>query len=200
MKEKRLLAGMPMSLLTMAAAFVLASSADLRAAAGMSIMIILATVLSSAVIIATSRIVPKKIKLVVNILIITGFVSILNMLFEAFFPIAVNLLGVHLAAIAACPVIFRDADTNGNGEDDLTIGVAFTTALFLSLVMVVCALVREALGSATIWGHPIAFLESAKIPFLAGPFGGYLIVAIVIAVVNVIVAACKKDKKEEEAK
>lgn len=66
--------------------------------------------------------------------------------------------------------------------------------------MVVCALVREAFGSATIWGHPIAFLESAKIPFLAGPFGGYLIVAIVIAVVNAIVAACKKDKKEEEAK
>ena len=103
MKEKRLIAGMPSALLTMAAAFVLASSADLRAAVGMSVMIILATVLSSALIIAISRIVPKKIKLVVNILIITGFVSILNMLFEAFFPIAVNLLGVQLAAIAACP-------------------------------------------------------------------------------------------------
>lgn len=66
--------------------------------------------------------------------------------------------------------------------------------------MVVCALVREAFGSATIWGHPIAFLESAKIPFLAGPFGGYLIVRSSSRWSNAIVAACKKDKKEEEAK
>jgi hypothetical protein len=50
--------------------------------------------------------------------------------------------------------------------------------------MVVCALIREVLGNGSFWGHEIAFLQDYKISALAGAFGGYLVLAIVMAVIN----------------
>jgi hypothetical protein len=50
--------------------------------------------------------------------------------------------------------------------------------------MVVCALIREVLGNGSIWGVEIAFLKDYRISSLAGAFGGYLVLAIVMAVIN----------------
>ena len=52
--------------------------------------------------------------------------------------------------------------------------------------MVVCALIRETLGNATIWEQPIEFLQNYKVTALAGAFGGYVVLAIVIALINKI--------------
>ena len=195
-KTSYLLGGIPANLLTMAAAFVMASSADLRAAVGMSIVVLLSTLLSALTISAVSRLIPKAVRLPANLLIITGFVSLVNMLMQAHFPVAVNLLGVHLAALAASPVLFREAEASEETGEVLTVRTALTTALFLSAVMVICALIREALGSAAIWGHSIAFLEPVKIPILSGAYGGYLVMAIVMAVINAIAAPRKHNEEE----
>ena len=195
-KTSYLLGGIPANLLAMAAAFVLASSADLRAAVGMSIVVLLSTLLSALTISALSRLIPRAVRLPANLLIITGFVSLVNMLMQAHFPVAVNLLGVHLAALAASPVLFREAEGPEETGEVLTVRTALMTALFLSAVMVVCALIREALGSAAIWGHSIAFLEPVKIPILSGAYGGYLVMAIVMAVINAIAAPRKHNEEE----
>lgn len=201
MKENQtshLLGGVPASLLTMASALVMASSADLRAAVGMSIVVLVSTLLASITICALRRVIPKGIQLPANLLIITGFVSLVNMLMQAHFPVAVNLLGVHLAALAASPVMFEVADSAVAHGEVLTIRTALLTALFLSAVMLVCALIRELLGSATICGRPIAFLESVKVPILSGAYGGYLVMALLMAVINALTAA-KKHEKERSA-
>ena len=65
---------------------------------------------------------------------------------------------------------------------------------FIVLVMVVSALIREMLGSATIWGHAIAFLEPYKVPILSQAFGGYMTLAVVLAVVNAVTH--KRNDKE----
>ena len=198
MKEnKYLLGGFPAVLLTLAAAFVMASSADLRAAVGMSIVVLAATLLSSVVITAVDRFIPKGVRLPANLLIITGFVSLVNMLMQAHFPVAVNLLGVHLAALAASPVAFQDAEASEEGSEALTIRTALATSLFLAAVMIVCALIRETLGNASIWGHPIAFLESVKVPILSGAYGGYLVMAIVMAMINAMTAPRKRNHEED---
>ena len=62
-------------------------------------------------------------------------------------------------------------------------------------VTLVCALVREARGSATIRGRPAAFLEPVKIPILAGAYGGDLVMAFVLAAVHAI---CGMRETEEE--
>lgn len=189
--------GMTARLVLMGSAFVMVSSADLRAAVGMSIVVLLATLLSSALISAVGKWIPEQVKLPANVLILTGIVSLLDMLMQAHFPVAVDLLGVHLAALAASPVLFREKGAEQEDDEKLTIGAAMATACFLSGMMILCALIRELLGNASIWGHAISFLEPYKVPILSGAFGGYLVLAIVLAVVNAI---GMRGKKEEEGK
>ena len=107
------------------------------------------------------------------------------MLMQAHFPIVVDMLGVHLATLAVSAVIYRDAEEVADHNDEATsIKTALVTGLFFTVVMVACALIREVVGNASIWGQPIEFLQDYKISTIAGAFGGYLVLAIVMAVIN----------------
>lgn len=180
-----LLRGTPSILMVLGAGFVMASSADIRAALGMGAAVILSMLLSAIVISALHKVIPCYAKTPVYLMIITGFVSLISMLMQAWFPIVVDMLGVHLATLAVSAVIYRDceevADCNG---EIITIETSLVTGAFFTVVMVVCALIREVLGNGSFWGIQIEFLQNYKISALAGAFGGYLVLAIVMAVIN----------------
>lgn len=180
-----LLRGTPSILMVLGAGFVMASSADIRAALGMGAAVILSMLLSAIVISALHKVIPCYAKTPVYLMIITGFVSLISMLMQAWFPIVVDMLGVHLATLAVSAVIYRDceevADCNG---EITTIETSLVTGAFFTVVMVVCALIREVLGNGSFWGIQIEFLQNYKISALAGAFGGYLVLAIVMAVIN----------------
>lgn len=184
-KTSYLLRGTPSILLVLGAGFVMASSADIRAALGMGAAVLISMLLSSIVVSALHKIIPAYAKLPSYLMIITGFVSLISMLMQAHFPIVVDMLGVHLATLAVSAVIYRDCEevADHNGEAT-SIKTALVTGLFFTVVMVACALIREVIGNASIWGQPIEFLQDYKISTIAGAFGGYLVLAIVMAVIN----------------
>ena len=186
-KTSYLLRGTPSVLLVLGAGFVMASSVDIRAALGMGAAVLLSMLLSSIVVSALHKVIPAYAKMPAYLLIITGFVSLISMLMQAWFPLVVDMLGVHLATLAVSAVIYRDAEevADHNGEAT-SIKTALVTGIFFTVVMVACALIREVLGNATFWGISIPFLEDYKISALAGAFGGYLVLAIVLAVINKI--------------
>ena len=184
-KTSYLLRGTPSILLVLGAGFVMASSADIRAALGMGAAVLISMLLSSIVVSALQKIIPATIKIPAYILIITGFVSLISMLMQAWFPIVVDMLGVHLAALAVSAVIYRDCEEVADHCDELTsIKTALVTGVFFTVVMIICALIREVLGNGSFWGIQIGFLQDYKISALAGAFGGYLVLAIVMAVIN----------------
>ena len=184
-KTSYLLRGTPSILLVLGAGFVMASSADIRAALGMGAAVLVAMLLSAIVVSAIHKIIPAYAKLPTYLMIITGFVTLISMIMQAHFPEIVEMLGVHLATLAVSAVIYRDCEecADHNGEAT-SIKTALVTGLFFTVVMVVCALIREVLGNATIWGQPIEFLQNYKIGAIAGAFGGYLVLAIVMAIIN----------------
>jgi electron transport complex protein RnfE len=198
-KTSYLLRGTPSILLAIGAGFVMASSADIRAALGMGAAVLLSMLLSSIVVSAIHKIIPARTKLPAYLLIITGFVSLISMLMQAYFPIVVNMLGVHLAALSVSAVIFRDAEevADCNGEN-VTIKTALVTGVFFTVVMVACALIREVIGNASIWGVSIEFLEPYKISAIAGAFGGYLVLAIVLAIINKLTGLHHHQETEKE--
>lgn len=204
-KTSYLLRGTPSILLVLGAGFVMASSADIRAALGMGAAVLISMLLSSIVVSAIHKIIPKYVKLPAYLLIITGFVSLVSMLMEAHFPVVVDMLGVHLATLSVSAVIYRDAEevADHNGEMN-SIKTALVTGVFFTVVMAVCAVIREVLGNASFWGKPIEFLEPYKISALVGAFGGYLVLAIVIAVINKITGLHhhldENENKEDECK
>ena len=186
-QRQYLLRGTPSLLLPLGAGFVMASSADIRAALGMGGAVLVSMLLSAIVISAIRKIIPARAKIPAYLLIITGFVSLIHMLMDAFMPGVVAMLHVHVAALAVSAVPYRDAeevaDHNGEGR---TIRVSLFTGLFFTIIMVICALIREILGNATLWGQPIEFLANYKVSALAGAFGGYLILAFVLAAIRKI--------------
>lgn len=184
-KTAFLLKGEPAALLVLGAGFVMASSADIRAALGMGVAVLVSMLLSSIVVSALHKIIPTYAKLPAYLLIITGFVSLIGMLMQAHFPNVVEMLGVHLSTLAVSAVIYRDAEeiADQNGQV-ASFRSARITGVFFVVVLVACALIREVIGNATIWGHSIAFLENYKIASIAGAFGGYLVLAIVMAIIN----------------
>lgn len=183
-----LLKGTPAVLLVLGAGFVMASSSDIRAALGMGVAVLLAMLLSSIVVSAAHKIIPDYAKLPAYLLIITGFVSLISMVMQAIVPGVVNMLGVHLATVSVSAVVYRDCEevADHNGEAT-SIKTALITGAFFTVIMVVCSLIREVLGNGSIWGVEIAFLQDYKISSLAGAFGGYLVLAIVVAVINKII-------------
>ena len=186
-KTSYLLKGAPSVILVLGAGFVMASSKDIRAALGMGAAVLISMLLSSIVVSALHKIIPAYAKLPAYLLIITGFVSLIGMLMQAWFPEVVEMLGLHLATLAVSAVIYRDAEevADHNGEST-SIKTALVTGIFFTVIMVICALIREVLGNASFWGIEIAFLKDYKVSSLAGAFGGYLVLAIVMAVINKI--------------
>jgi electron transport complex protein RnfE len=198
-KTSYLLRGTPSILLVLGAGFVMASSADVRAALGMGAAVIVSMLLSSVVISALHNVLPTYAKMPAYLLIITGFVSLVSMIMQAFFPVVVEMLGVHLATLAVSAVIYRDAEevADHNGEV-ISIKTALVTGLFFTVVMIACAIIREVLGNATFFGMPIEFLQNYKITAIAGAFGGYLVLAIVMAIINKITGLHHHLEENEE--
>ena len=176
----------------------LATTTSVTNALGMGAAVILSMLLSSIVISALHKIIPAYAKLPAYLLIITGFVSLIEMIMEAFFPIVVDMLGAHLAALAVSAVIYRDAEevADHNGEWH-SIKTALSTGLFLTVIMVICALIREILGNASFWGKEIAFLANYKVSALAGAFGAYIVLACVLAAIKKLTGAEEHLEGEE---
>lgn len=197
-KKTYLLRGTPSLLLPLGAGFVMASSADVRAALGMGAAVIVTMLLSSIVISAVRKIIPDRIKMPAYVLIITGFVTLIEMLMEAWVPNVVNMLGVHIACLAVSAVPFREADevAGHNGELE-TIKVSALSGAFFAVIMLVCALIREFLGSASLMGTPIEFMNDYKVSALAGAFGAYLVLALVLALIRKIGSLIVHKEKEE---
>lgn len=197
MKEKRnyLLRGTPMGLLVLGAGFVMASSANIFAALGMGVAVFVTMLLSAIVICAVRKFIPHEIRLPAYVLIITGFVSLVDMFMQAYFPNVVDMLGVHLAALAVSAVMFRDADEVAGIHDEIqTIVTSAASGLLFVIVLAVCAAIREVFGSASFAGKEIAFLKDYRISTLAGVVGGYIVLAIVVAIINKITKTCKKEE------
>ena len=198
-KTSYLLKGTPSALLVLGAGFVMASSTDYRAALGMGAAVLVAMLLSSIVISALHKVIPTYAKLPAYLMIITGFVSLISMFMQAHFPEVVDMLGVHLATLAVSAVVYRDAEevADHNGEAT-SITTALVTGIFFTVVMLACAVIREFVGKASFWGKPVEFMQEYKVPEIAGVFGGYLVLAVVMAVINKITKLHHHLDEEEE--
>lgn len=187
------------ALLPLGAGLVMASSADVRPALMMGGTVLAVLLLSTLVLTVMGKLLPKKGWVPAYLLVVTGFVSLAQMLLQAYFPNVVNMVGVHLAALAVSAVPFRKSKEWKAGLGK-AMGIAAFDGLCFALVLVACGAIREVLGSASFFGMPIPFLADYRVPTLAGVLGGYLVLAFVLAAVSAIANRCDaKQHKEEQA-
>ena len=77
----------------------------------------------------------------------------------------------------------------------LCVGKGVVTGLEFLAVIAVVALLRELFGLGTVWGQEIAFLKAHAVASLQKPKDGFLVYAIVAAIVHAIFpAACAEEE------
>ena len=153
---------------------------------GLSVTIIL--ICSNIVISLLRKVIPDKIRIAAYIVIIAGFVTMVDLLLKAFLPALSESLGVFIPLIVVNCIILGRAESyaskNGvlaSAVDGLTQGIGYTAALVLMCI------IRELLGSGTfgkgVFGADGIRILPAQYPALMIilPVGGFLTLGCLIA-------------------
>ena len=184
---KGLIAENPVLVLVLGTCPTLAVSTSIISALSMGIAATVVLVCSNVVISALRKVIPDTVRIPCYIVIIAAFVTVVQMLMNAYLPALYEMLGVYLALIVVNCIILGRAEMfarkNGvldSAIDGLGMGVGFLLAL---LAM---AFVREVFGAGTFAGLAIPFLSEYNIPLLVQAPGGFLVFGIMIAIVNKI--------------
>ena len=167
-------------------------------AIGMSAAVLFVLVCSNAIISLLRNIIPDKVRIPCYIVIIATFVTLVEMLMNAFLPELHASLGVFLPLIVVNCIILGRAEmfASKNGVvssilDAVGMAVGFAIALLLM------SSIREVLGNGTFLGTEIPFIKDYTIPLMTKSFGGFLVLGVLIAAVNAIMVKCKKTPKAE---
>ncbi len=196
---KGLLRENPVFVLILGTCPTLATTTTVDGALGMGLATMAVLICSNIVISALRKFIPETVRIPCYIVVIAGFVTIVQMIIHAFLPDLYETLGVYLALITVnCIILGRAemfASKNSIGKsalDGIGMGLGFTIAL---LAM---AVVREVLGAGTFAGNEIPFLveNGFTISVLAKAPGGLMVYGLLIAVVNKITKGKLIKKKE----
>ena len=148
---------------------------------------------SNIVIAMLKNIIPDKVRIPSYIVVIAGFVTIIQMLLQAFIPDLYKSLGLFLPLIVVNCIILGRAEmfASKNSVFDSTLdaigmGIGFTLALF------VMGSIREILGSGTIFGFQV--MTTTVDIFKLAP-GGFFVFGMVIAAVNKLMNVKKSKNK-----
>lgn len=141
---------------------------------------------------------PTKVRIPVFVVIIAGFVTLIDMILEAFFPALSSSLGIFIPLIVVNCIILARAESfaskNSVGKsavDGLGMGLGFTLALLI------LSSVREVLGNGTFLGMSLFGEAFEPAIMMILPPGAFLALGIILAVMNLI---SDKRKKRGEAK
>lgn len=194
---KGLLLENPVFVLVLGTCPTLATTTNVIGALSMGLAATAVLICSNVVISLLRKVIPDKVRIPCYIVIIAGFVTLVQMLMHAYLPELYDLLGIYLALITVnCIILGRAemfASKNKVGEsalDGVGMGLGFTLALVLM------ATVREVFGNGSFAGIAIPFLENYKVEFLVKSPGGFLVFGVLIAVVNAITKGKAIKKKD----
>ncbi len=186
---------------------VLAITTSLFNGLGMGVSVTLILICSNVLISALRKVIPSQIRIAAYIVIIAGFVTVVDLLLQAFLPDLAESLGVFIPLIVVnCIVLGRaEAFASKNGVlasavDGLCQGIGYTVAL------VIMCVIRELLGAGTFGGGLLNGGEGIRIipegypaMQMVMPVGGFLTLGFVIAGFQYLTTRMR-DKKKEEAK
>ena len=143
---------------------------------GMGLATMIVLILSNITISAISKIIPDKVRIPCYIVVIASFVTIVQLLLQAYVPVLYEALGIFLPLIVVNCVIlgraeaFANKNTVGDSAlDGVGVGLGFTIAL------TAIGLVREILGSGSAFGWK--FLSGdGMLAFVLAP-GAFIVLA-----------------------
>lgn len=164
---------------------------------GMGVSTTVVLVCSNVVISALKKVIPGKVRVPGYIVVIAGFVTIVQLLLKAYLPALDAALGLFIPLIVVNCIILGRAEMFASKNsiadsalDGLGMGMGFTLALFL------IGILRELIGAGTVLGFQLMSETTPTMTiFMLAP-GGFFVLAVIIATINALSGGKAIKKKE----
>ena len=185
---------------------VLAITTTLFNGIGMGLSVLVILTLSNIFISLLRNIIPSKVRIACYIVVIAGFVTMVDLFLKAFVPALSESLGLFIPLIVVNCIILGRAEgfSSKNGVAASALDGVFQ-GLGYTMVLVIMCIIREFLGNGTFGGGILNGGEGVRIlpesiPALGMilPVGGFLTLACVIAAMQYFLSKPKKNEKKEE--
>lgn len=171
-------------MLGMCPTLAVTTSATNGAGMGLSTMVVL--VMSNMLISMLRKVIPDKVRIPAFIVIVASFVTMVQLLIEAYLPELNESLGIYIPLIVVNCIILGRAESYASKNpvlpsifDGIGMGLGFTLAL------TILGAIRELIGAGTIFNYAIPFLKNYE-PFsifIMAP-GAFFVLAALTAIQN----------------
>ena len=159
----------------------LAVTTSLENGIGMGLAATVVLTGANIVISALRKFIPQKIRIMSYVVIISGFVTVVDMLLKAYFPALSGSLGIFIPLIVVnCIILARaEAFASANkvlpsGFDGLCTGLGFTAAL------IIISSIREILGAGAILGYHIMPDSYRPVVMAIKPPGAFIVLGLLL--------------------
>lgn len=126
--------------------------------------------------------IPKQIRIACYVVVVASFVTIVDLLLQAYLPAVSESLGIFIPLIVVNCIILARAEAFASKHtpgyaamDGLAMGLGFTASLSI------LGVVRELLGSGTLWGVSVLGEGFQPMLLVVAPCGGFIVLGCVIA-------------------
>lgn len=174
----------------------LATTTSLKNALGMGLATTAVLMFSNLFISLLRKFIPKQVRIASFVVIISGFVTAVEMLMKAYLPDLNKSLGVFISLIVVNCIILARAEAFASKNtplpsfvDGLSIGLGFTAALSI------LGFIRELLGSGSVLGFKIPKIEPAQ--FFVTPAGAFVTLGCLIALVTYLRSYIAQKNKQK---
>ena len=161
---------------------------------GLSSLVVLA--ISNLVISLLRKIIPDEVRLPAFIVVVASFVTVVELLMEAYMQSLYGALGIYIPLIVVNCIILGRAEAYASKNpplpslfDGIGMGLGFTVGL------TIIGAIREILGNGSIFGISIPGYEPMAF-FVRAP-GAFLVLAVLIAIMNAVGIKNRANKMTE---
>ena len=171
----------------------LAVTTSVENGVGMGIAATMVLVSSNFIISLVRDLIPKKIRIPIFIVVIATFVTIVEMLMQAYYPALYKSLGIFVPLIVVNCIILGRAEAFASKNnvilsivDGIGMGIGFTISL------IIISGIREITGSGSFYGFPVTPSQFQPVLLMVLPPGAFLTLGFVLGIFNWIDMRNKK--------
>lgn len=161
---------------------------------GLSSLVVLA--ISNLVISLLRKIIPDEVRLPAFIVVVASFVTVVELLMEAYMQSLYGALGIYIPLIVVNCIILGRAEAYASKNpplpslfDGIGMGLGFTIGL------TIIGAIREILGNGSVFGISIPGYEPMAF-FIRAP-GAFLVLAVLVAIMNAVGIKNRANKMTE---
>jgi electron transport complex protein RnfE len=178
----------------------MAITTSIANAIGMGISVTIILTLSNIFISLLRKVIPNEVRIACYIVVIAGFVTMVDLSLQAFFPDLAKSLGVFIPLIVVNCIILGRAEAFANKNTVLASAVdGICQGIGYTLVLIIMSAFRELFGAGKLLGMQIMPAGYTPALLLILPVGGFLCLGVLIAIMQWALAKSEKKNAEKEA-